>query len=272
MRIRGSGSGFSGFGGGDKGRSDAFRKGRQPGQKVRGKLLKRVREDTAWVDIEGHKLLARIKTDAPEGSFLSFVISQLTPNIVLRAIFEPSGSGMTALSLASSFDTARTLMENRLRPHAQLLGQTAPGDRKNAFISLLHSDASLLAAYLDATNCLRDINNTIGEQAGRLQYAPWLNPTARRLISLIRNQSGLTEATIEFDQTNLGMVRCVFFEKNGNTSYRLLLQHRKRSADLKKYLSTRKYQLIPGEIKCLEIGQLPQRSHGGIIAELMFKQ
>lgn len=272
MRIGGYGSGFSGFGGGDKGRSDAFKKGRQPGQKVRGRLIKKVSHDTAWVDIEGHKLLAQIRTDAPEGSLLSFVITQLTPNIILRAVFEPSGIGRTTLTLASSFDTARTLMENQLRPHTTQLEQTAPAERKSVFITLLRSNAKLLAAYLDATNCLKDINNSIGDEAGRLHYAPWQIPAARRHISYTRTTSGLIETIAEFDLPNLGMVRSVFLTKDGETGYKLLLQHRRGSAELKQFLSHRNYPLVPGEVKCLDIGQLPQRSHGGIIAELMFKK
>ncbi len=57
MRIRNSGSGFSGFS--SDSRSSSFRQGRRPGQKVRGKLLKWVSEDMAWVEIEGHKLVNR---------------------------------------------------------------------------------------------------------------------------------------------------------------------------------------------------------------------
>lgn len=271
MRIRGSGSGFSSFGD-DSRRSDDFKKGRRPGQKVRGRLIKKVTENTAWVDIEGHKLLASIRTDAPEGTHLSFIIKQLTPTIILKAVFEPSGTGMNALSLASNFDTARTLFENRLRPYAKQLSRTNSCERKKGFIELLSSDNDLLSAYLDATNCLSIINNALDKSFGRLAYMPWLVPSARRLITLTAGTKEFLETTIEFDLPQLGMVRTIFLAKEEATGYRLLLQRKRNGNELKRYLTTRDRSFLAGNVRCLEVGRLPPQSHGGIITELMFKQ
>jgi len=272
MRVRGSGSGFLGFGSGDKERSDAFKKGRRPGQKVRGRLIKKVSDDTAWVDIEGHKLLAQIKTNAHEGAQITFIIQQLQPNIILKAIFEPSSSGVSALNLASSFDTARTLFENRFRPHNKELATTPANQRKNAFVARLSSNMNLFSSFLDAVNCARTISNTVGQTKGHLRYMPWMMPTGRRHITLTRTKGDFMESIFEADLTNIGMIRAEFLTNGDGISYKLFLQHKSKAADLKRYIETRDRSSFLGTLQCLDIAHLPQRHHGGIIAGLMFQK
>jgi hypothetical protein len=272
MRVRGSGSGFLGFGSGDKERSDAFKKGRRPGQKVRGRLIKKVSNDTAWVDIEGHKLLAQIKTNAQEGAQITFLIQQLQPNIILKTIFEPSSSGVSALNLASSFDTARTLFENHFRDHTKEMAATPSNLRKKTFVALLRANKDLFNAFLDAVNCARTIGSTVGLTKCHLCYMPWMLPTGRRHVTLTRTRGDFMESIFESDLPNIGMVRAEFLTNGNGISYKLFLQHKSKAADLKRYIATRDRSSFLGTLQCLDIAQLPQRHHGGIIAGLIFKK
>ena len=119
MRIRNSGAGFRGFGG--KSRSDSFKQKHKLGGKIKGKLLKWVSDDMAWVSIDGDKLLAQLHSAHKEGASLTFIIKQLTPDIILKEVFEFSSGSANALDLANNFNTARTLFENRFRSVQQTL-------------------------------------------------------------------------------------------------------------------------------------------------------
>ncbi|MGL1862146.1 MAG: hypothetical protein OCC46_06450 [Pseudodesulfovibrio sp.] len=279
MRIRGSGSGFFGFGSGGDSRSDSFKQGRRPGQKVQGKLLKWVSEDMAWVEIEGHKLLAQLQSKPPVGALLTFLIKQLQPDIVLKEIFGVSTAGSNAVSMANDFDTARTLFENALRDSVDDLCKQPHTERLKAFLALLSNDKKLLSTFLDAAVCIQTINFTIDSNAiGNILYQPWLIPSGRRHITLIRPQKShpdtepITETTMEFELGQMGMVRAEFIHKRSTTGYRLKLQHIAKGEDVKRYLVSRKHLDLAGEVQCLGISKLPQASHGGILAELMFAQ
>jgi len=271
MHTHDSVFGFLGFGGRDRDRSNAFKKRRRKGQKVRGTLLKRATDKTAWVNIDGHKLLAQIQSNIPEGARLTFIIKQLEPDVILKSVFEPSQAGVSALSLIRSFDTARTLFENTFRPHAAIFTQMASVRRKALFTQLLIEHKELRLAYLDAVTCLKDINNSIPAESGTLSYNPWRIPNGQRHVCLAKNNADLFEALCEFELTGIGMARSVFYSNNDQISFKLMLQHRSKARDLLRYLESRDRNLLPNSIECLEIAQLPQRDHGGIIAQLMFR-
>lgn len=91
MRIHGQGTSF-GQGGHqqDSHRSDRFRKGHRAGQKVRGVVQAWQSPGLAWVEIDGHRLLANLSEDSALGAERLFLIVRLEPDIVLRAL--PAGS------------------------------------------------------------------------------------------------------------------------------------------------------------------------------------
>jgi len=277
MRIRDSGSSFFGFGGGGGSRSDSFKQGRRPGQKVKGVLLKWVSNDMAWVEIDGHKLLAQLNSKPQVGALLTFIIKQLTPNIVLKEVFEPASASIPALSMAGDFETARTLFENQLRSVSNTFEIAPRKQHLLNFTKLLSDNKKLLSTFLDTTSCLGVINQTLlSGKPECLFYAPWLIPMGRRHVGLKRHKgdasANLIESLVEFDLKDFGMIRAEFLFKHPTTSYRLKLQHTARAGELKSYLSTRRYSDISGDIQCLGVSQLPQREHGGILAELMFKR
>lgn len=275
MRIRDGGSGFAGSGGGGGSRSDQFRQGRRPGQKVRGKLVKWVSEGMAWILIDGHSLLAQLQSRPPEGSFLTFIIKQLTPEIVLKEIFDRGGAVAGGLAAASAFETARTLFENRFRPHGPTLAASDTASRLPSFLALLAGETALFTAYLDALDCTDGINTLFASQrTGRIAYQPWLTPLCRRQLTRTQHPDaatgqGLVEVVVECEAGPLGLVRVEFLHKTAATGYRVKIQRPSRVQDLKAFLHSRLHLPETG-IECHGVGKLPQNEHGGILAEFIF--
>ena len=279
MRIKEGGSGSFGFSGGSGKRSDSFRQGRKPGQKVRGTLMKWVSDDMAWVNIDGQKLLAQLQSSPPVGAQLTFIIKQLSPNIILKEIFEVSGAAASAISIASNFETARTLFENQFRQYAQSIEETPPQSRLLIFIGLMAEHPKLFAAFTDTTHCLNVINNQLGQAAkGILHYSPWLTPSARRNVGFTRRTitttdgKSMTESIEECELATLGMIRTEFLCTENETNYRLKIQNVGGIAELKHYIGTRKHPWAAGTMQCMGIAKLPPSSHGGLVAEFMFRQ
>lgn len=271
MQIGGFGSGFLGYGTGyDRRRAEAFKRGRKKGQKVRGTLIKRADDDTAWVDIEGHKLLAQIKTTAPPGSQLTFIIHQLAPVIILKPTMEPSQAGVTALNLASDFDTSRTLFENQFRSYIDEFVKIPTTQRKTSFVKALTGNSKLFETFADAINCIGNINQSIGNAKGRLSYTPWMVPSARRHIGLTRELSRMTSSTLEFDLPAIGMVQTEFLCHHDEIGYKIKLQHKARSSALQRHLAKHDKGLFAGKTQCLGVMQLPKKEHGGLLAKLIF--
>ena len=274
MRIKGSGKDTSGFGGG-WGRSDSFRKKHRLGQKVRGRVLKILSDKMAWVEIDGDRLLAQLAIAHAEGSRLTFIVKQLHPDIILKELTLGQSGGNEALALVSAFDTARILFENRFQTDLKDLQATAPRLDVDAFIQTLAKSPELAAAYMDAANCARAISTVLSaNNRGKLIYQPWLAPTCRRQVTLVRSTSQETQMTatlVEFDHSRMGMVRIEFLHKGNTVACKQLMQHPKHSHALKQYLSTKRYDRSGILFNNLGISTLPQGSHGGIIAELLFK-
>lgn len=276
MRVRNSGGNFGSFGGGEN-RSDSFRKKHRLGQKVRGKLLKNIADGMAWVSIDDDKLLAQLQNAHPEGARLTFIIKQLVPDIILKEIFEFDAGTSQALGMASSFDAARTLFENKFRLIKKHTIDASSLSRQATFLHSLASDRNLYVAYMDAANCAHAISAQLSSNnVGHILYQPWLVPDSRRQTTFIRSSSSnkthsLTEVTIEFEHMAWGMVRAEFLHRHPKTGYKLKLQHPSQSDNLKRYLIARTYPGLSTKLECLGVSKLPRSGHGGIIAELMFK-
>lgn len=258
--------------GGKGSRSDSFKKGRKVEDKVRGTLLKWVSDDMAWVNIEGHKLLAQLNSKPQVGSILTFVIKQLSPSIVLKEVFSPSGGTSGALSLARNFETSRALFQNRFNQRKDF-HDVLKKNNTGAFIEALSSDDKLLVAYLDTLNCINQINAVLDKHAdGLLFYTPWIIPTARNQIGLIiSTPHKMTEVRYEFELPIIGMVRSDFLYKPSAASYRLRLEHPAYSSEIKRVLNSCNV-LGFKNFHCLGVGPLPRQQYGGMLAELLFKQ
>ena len=88
MRIRGSGSSSFESGGQrrESERSERFRKAHRAGQKVLGTIREWDDSGLAWVEIDGHRLLAQVSQDSSLGLERAFLIVRLSPDIVLKEI------------------------------------------------------------------------------------------------------------------------------------------------------------------------------------------
>lgn len=235
--------------------------------------MKWVSKDMAWVVIDGHKLLAQLQSSPGEGAHLTFVIKQLTPDILLKELYGMTGVEADTVSMAGSFETARTLFENRQRPQTDTLLKAPLHERIRLFVSQLETDDKLRAAFTDALICARRINSLLDARQpgqGHVLYQPWLVPAARRQITLVRSSGTTSHLLVEFEMSELGMIRIDYLHKAQTTGYRLKVQHAGNRQALRRYLASRHYPNVHGTIDCLEVGKLPQRSHGGILAELLF--
>ncbi|MBI4803937.1 MAG: hypothetical protein HY795_01740 [Desulfovibrio sp.] len=88
MRIRGRGSSSFGSGGQhrESERSERFRKAHRVGQKVSGTIQQWDESGLAWVQIDGHRLLAQVSQDSNLGLERAFLVVSLSPDIVLKEI------------------------------------------------------------------------------------------------------------------------------------------------------------------------------------------
>lgn len=270
MKIRNSGSSYGSFGNGQS-RSDSFRRKHRLGQKVRGILLKNIPDGMAWVSIGDDKLLAQLNSAHPEGARLSFVIKQLSPDIILKEIFETGQATGNTIGIASSFDTARTLFENKF--HHELQSTFVSGATE--FTQLLSSKSKLYAAFKDTQQCLSVISEALeNAQIGQVLYQPWLTPTSRRQLTFIKHFNSSTtqllEAIVEFEHTVWGNARVEFLFKNSHAGYKLKAQHLSHADQLKSYLAASS-TLISESSECLGIAKLPPTAHGGILTELLFR-
>ncbi|BCS87409.1 hypothetical protein [Pseudodesulfovibrio sediminis] len=274
MRVSGSGSGGNSFFGG-KNRSDSFRQKHRCGQKVKGILLKNLSDNMAWVEINGDKLLAQLEVYHPRGSRLTFIIKQLVPDIILKELTLGQTTGSTPLNLASAFDTARTLFENALRQELQSAKAVSPRLSQVDFFKLIASNAQLCACYLDATGCARALSTPLEQKGkGRILYQPWYAPYSRRQVTFVHQnneKSALNTSIVEFDHTQLGLVRVEFMYGNGKVAYKIKMQHPKHSTALLRYLAAQTHLELTDQPDNLGIMKLPNFSHGGIITEMVFK-
>nr|WP_287410363.1 hypothetical protein [Pseudodesulfovibrio sp.] len=274
MRIKGYGNGTGGFNGSGS-RSDSFCNKHHLGEKIRGKLIKNIPKNMAWVDFNGDRLLAQLATPHPEGSLLLFIIKQLRPQIILKELTANHTGGTNALNLASTFDTTRTLFENHFSAAIKTHRLTKISFSCTDFIKFLATDAQLFACYMDAAHCARSISNSlIKTKRGLIAYQPWLAPESHRQATLVKvtdKRANMTESIVEFDHPNMGLVRIEFLYKVKTVAYKLKMQRPQHSPALIHFLSTKKYRGTNLNLQNLGISKLPQSGHGGIIAELLFR-
>ncbi|MBF0481976.1 MAG: hypothetical protein HQK81_05235 [Desulfovibrionaceae bacterium] len=91
MKIRGDSARGGDFGDSrERGQDRAgnFRRTHEVGDTVRGRVLRYEPPRRCWVEIDGRELLAEASIEAPVGSFLTFRIISLEPEIVLRDLGE----------------------------------------------------------------------------------------------------------------------------------------------------------------------------------------
>ncbi|MFW5733719.1 MAG: hypothetical protein ACOCWR_01535 [Oceanidesulfovibrio sp.] len=184
MRIRGSGSGYSGYGGrgGDE-RRQAFRRKHRVGDRVRGVMFGWESPGLAWVEVSGVKLLASLDSGPEPGAHLAFLVKSLDPDIVLQELPPAAGGESILAEAAAEFWVGRAAFEHAMREHPppdlpeDIAGHPGAAGRLREHL-LAHPAA--LAAWLRAQAMAEAVNAELVPSRGlMLRYRPELMPQGR---------------------------------------------------------------------------------------------
>ncbi len=276
MRIRRDRPGFSTP---DRGthqeRARAFRNSHHVGDVVRGRLTGWEDQGLAWMRLDGQPLLARLPEDTPVGAKLSFVITALTPEIVLKLLPGQTG-GSSRGDLAAAFVSARAAFESAAKA---ALSADAPmtEDRLPAWRDQVAGDAELTGLLARTLACLDRINRTLPDNA-RLTYPAWLAPWGRDLEMLVRRKERPDEPDF-LDLLLAGSLPgCGAFQvrlmalgdkDSMRASVRVLAERREALADRAKGLARTVAEIETGlDASWLGLEPLPKARHGGALVEL----
>lgn len=229
----------------------------------------------AWVNIGTHPLLASIQSRPAPGSHLTFIIQKLTPEIILKEVFEGSQAGLPVFDLIKEFNALRTVFEKHSEKlwdqKVSLEDETA---KRRFFLDALRNDAKSATAYHEVTACAARINAFLGELEV-FAYWPWLHPNARSQSSLVRmkrerieEKNPFYEVVHEFESYHFGMVQINTLYRFPQVGYRILAQHLPQNISLKEHFTSLAFPKNI-EARCLGIERLPANKHGGILSELL---
>lgn len=226
----------------------------------------------AWVNIDNHPLMASISSRPAAGASLSFIIQRLSPEIVLKEIFEGSHAGTPALDLVKEFNALRTKFENRIRNLATM-SDTTWKNREETYLTGLSKCEGAMQALVAAVGCTARINALL-PQGERFFYWPWMLPHALSQAAFCKkknteDQPSFYEYTYEFESSRYGMVHVSVLFKSPRAGYRIYTQH-----DVQE-LSSIKEELdnfpFPDSVEahCIGVERLPQIKHGGLLSSLL---
>jgi hypothetical protein len=280
MRVSGGSSGGTPSGGDGRDRSDpqAFKRGRQVGQIVRGRLLAPGPGGLFWVNLAGHKLLAALDHEPAPGRELVFRIERLEPELLLRDITPPpSAVDDPALLLAALAET-RSRFEALLHRGPPLFaeaGQSAPdaplaplAARKRLF-AWLGSTPEAAGLYGRLRELLRLARAFLPPAAGRPVYLPWAFPGLDASEGLV-TRSGRTFTLRLFGRlAKAGRVSGIFSLSMGRASYRLSLERPEAGDGLISALCAVRLGRRTLAPVCAHLGSLSPAEAGGLFAPLI---
>ncbi|MFW6324401.1 MAG: hypothetical protein ACOC0U_04985 [Desulfovibrionales bacterium] len=192
MKVFNSGSNSGSFGrhGHESHRAREFRARHSVGERLQGTVLTSPEHGRAWIDIQGSRLLAILRTTAFPGQELLFLITQLVPKIILKEI-TPEGSMGSLQDLVGKFSKERSRFEDlfaQCGSRLHDLPKRCPA-RKESFLKLVANDTSALPVYLSLKQTEQVINQIL-EPAGRsFHYLPWLFPDVCRSEAILLRQA-----------------------------------------------------------------------------------
>ncbi len=280
MRVSGGYSGGTPSGGDGRDRSDpqAFKRGRQVGQIVRGRLLAPGPQGLFWVNLAGHKLLAALDHEPSPGRELVFRIERLEPELLLRDITPPPSAVDDPALLLAALADARSRFEALFHRGPDLFteaGQPAPSAplaplaaRKRLF-DWLASTPEAAGLHGRLLELLRLASAFLPAQAGRPVYLPWAFPGLDASEGLV-TRSGRTFTLRLFGRlAEAGRVSGIFSLSMGRASYRLSLERPQAGAGLVAALTAVRLgrrELAP---VCVHLGPLAPAEAGGLFAPLI---
>ena len=274
MRIRGDKQDNSGSGGGSRDRSNLFKRSHHVGQKVRGRVVNTVADGLAWVDVDGHRLLAQLGGKPPVNSILTFQIQQLTPQIVLKVLFGINGVDSSTLDKAGSFEAARTLFESVATEAINGLQNTSSEERRLRFFSKLAKDSELALRFLDVVSCVNEMFKPTSNDF-TMHYQPWRIPEGRRHITIVKrpqNEGSILTAITECELPILGMTRVESLSTAETVSVRVYAQRPAENEPLKSFLKQSPFGESCKLFNFLGVFKLPEGGNGGLLTEHIFNK
>ncbi|EKO37659.1 MAG: hypothetical protein B193_3667 [Solidesulfovibrio magneticus str. Maddingley MBC34] len=280
MRVSGGTSGGTPSGGDGRDRSDpqAFKRGRQVGQIVRGRLLAPGPHGLFWVNLAGHKLLAALDHEPSPGRELVFRIERLEPELLLRDITPPPSAVDDPALLLAALAEARSRFETLLHRGPDLFAEAgqpaqsaplAPLTARKRLFNWLTSNPDAAGLYGRIRELLRLARAFLPPQAGRPVYLPWAFPGLDASEGLV-TRSGRTFTLRLFGRlAEAGRVSGIFSLSLGRASYRLSLECPEAGEGLVKALTAVRLgrrELAP---VCVHLGPLSPAEAGGLFAPLV---
>ncbi len=257
-------------------RSDprAFRRGRQVGQIVRGRLVAPGPGGLFWVVVAGHKLLASLDHEPVPGVELVFRIERLDPDLVLRDITPPPSSRSDPALLLAALTDARSRFEHFLPgfpfPPGGILDLTAARRRFAAFLAAVPEAG---AAYERTRSLFRLAAGFLAAGEGRPLYAPWVHPgltQSELLAAPIRNGNVRGFALRLFGRLpGAGRILAEAWWRPGDAFCRLTAEHPQAAEDIMAGFSRVRFgraEITPRRTPC---ARLPEALAGGLLAPLL---
>lgn len=276
MRISGQGGGGAQTpGGGDRSDPEAFRRGRRPGQIVRGRLVAPGPDGLYWVVVAGHKLLASLDHEPVAGRELVFRIERLEPDLVLKDITPPPTSGTDPALLLAALTEARSRFERRLArfslPAPPPLHLTAA---RRAFAAFLAADPAAREDFAAARRLMAQTRAFLQRNAGTAHYVPWMFPglAQSELLSVrLRREDGGPGWSLRVcgRLEEAGLVAAIVSVRPGQVLYRLLCDKRAQAEALLPRLGAVRFGRATLAPTCQGVGPLPAEFASGFLARLL---
>jgi hypothetical protein len=238
-------------------------------------------EGLAWVDVEGHEMLARISSRPEPGQQLSFLVAQLYPDVVLKEL-RGSGEGFSPGGLLHLYRTVRDEFERVMggsEPRAAGGEVPPPSERKTQFFEDVARNPEALARYVRLLELLDGVNGyagSVGEGGGegRVWYLPWMVPGATGQELLLRqwpgdgsedslgdetleSVGGIQEIVFGFALRGLGRAEVRLLVGPDKTGCRILLERMEFASAVKKLVQKSLPSSLSDSVEILGVGPLP---------------
>lgn len=254
-----------------KQRIEYFRRYHQVGERVRGKVLNYQGPASAWVQVEGHTLLASLQT-APQPEEIIFLqITQLHPQIVLQELH--GQANLSVKELINQFWSDRYKFDSILTswqgPQSSLEVNLDKEQLRLSFLRKLAEHKEGFKLFSDMIQTLRLLNLALGAKT-RTIYWPWLPMTAINHEGFIRpansnkdnNQSQkMWEACYAFQLPRQNDCFIQLYMRDKLVRYRLYLTNFKDQAALEKWLQSQ-FKKSNLEVQGLGIAPMPETLSG----------
>ncbi|MFP4316051.1 MAG: hypothetical protein ACLFQR_07480 [Desulfovibrionales bacterium] len=257
-------------------RARRFRARYRVGDRLMGVVLTRPEHGLAWIDIQGHELLARISTTASPGQQLLFTVLRLHPEIVLQELSDRDGESL--VSTVRGFLSARTSFETTFLGRNGPIPPDAIKDfhhRKSLFLHWLQSTTEGVEQYAGLVQLQADINSTLDREhsGAHYMYLPWLIPKAREIEAIVfgSTQQGDAVLTIvlRFQSLEHGVVLVNTHRHIKKISYQVAMERPERFPQLHPMLRGWTYETPDLEITCLGASVLKNGHKASILADLV---